>query len=251
MVERLNIHSISLKGMLSKRVININGEKYIVKSSSYGCTEAISEVIVSKLLDILDIEHIEYKYYGATNDCGYINHNCICKYMRIDSKYRKLGLYKYCVEDAISKGIQCGCVQDEYILDCIDNFDYKVRNKIYQMLHIDAIIGNTDRNYTNIEVLLDSKNNVVDIFPIFDNGASLLHDKDISGLYSHNSSLPFRITHDNQMGLIKRLGYRGDIGDTRRILDEFKKTKELELLESYRETVIDYFAKRLNKYGRV
>ena len=37
MVERLNIHSISLKGMLSKRVIDIKGEKHIIKSSSYGC----------------------------------------------------------------------------------------------------------------------------------------------------------------------------------------------------------------------
>ena len=119
------------------------------------------------------------------------------------------------------------------------------------MLHIDAITGNIDRNYTNIELVVDKDSRVLDVFPMFDNGASLLHDRDISGLYSNNTSIPFRVTHDNQIALIRNLGYRGDIGDKERIISKFKDIKELELLGGYKNTVIEYFIERVYRYGKV
>ena len=95
------LYGISSKGMLPKKIVTKNNKEYIIKYSSYGCNEAISEVIVSKLLDILNIEHIEYIYNGVDSTCGYNSHTCICEYKHIDNKCRKVGLYKFCLEDAI------------------------------------------------------------------------------------------------------------------------------------------------------
>lgn len=136
--------------------------------------ECINELIVDRLLNLLDINHLHYDLIHADI---VVNDKKLNTYLT-SSKDFKVGYEKKVALDIF---YELNKYNNESPLDfCIrQGFE----NYIYEMLVIDFLILNRDRHGANIEVLKNPKGTKVRLAPLFDNGLSLLfschNEKDI------------------------------------------------------------------------
>lgn len=164
-------NSSGTAGSFLKAFSTLGGQKIYYKLSNYDkCKgiighECVNEIIVDRLLDILDIAHLHYQliHAGIAID-GKLHDVYLCA--SEDFKQRdesKLALDAYWESERF---------EGESPLDfCIRN---GWENDIYQMLVVDFLILNRDRHGANIEVLRNSKKKTVRLAPLFDHGLSLL-----------------------------------------------------------------------------
>lgn len=158
-------------GTFLKATDSTTNPKTYYKLSNYdvvnGITghECINELIVDRLLDILNIDHLHYD----------LIHGDII----IDGKQLETYL---CSSKDFKKDNESKVALDIYYgLNKKDNetpLEFCIRNKwdkyIYQMLVVDFLILNRDRHGANIEVLKNPKDKTIRLAPLFDNGLSLL-----------------------------------------------------------------------------
>ena len=128
--------------------------------------ECVNEIIVARLLDILEVEHLDYELINADISIeGKIYNTYICA----SQDFKKRGEHKLALDDYYTTNANPG----------ESHYDFCVRqgfkDYIDQMLAIDYIILNRDRHGANIEVLRDARNHTVRIAPIFDHGLSLIY----------------------------------------------------------------------------
>lgn len=130
-------------------------------------------------------------------------------------------------------------------------------NLLYHLLAFDALIGNEDRHFGNIEVIIRSDGNYR-LAPFYDFGASLLawySAADISrgaGVGKFDRAQPFRTTHKVQIKLITEILYdKGDINKFYEVVIE-KIDPILQLLSERRANCIrDYLRWRMKYLERV
>ncbi|MDU8988566.1 MAG: HipA domain-containing protein [Clostridium perfringens] len=172
---KTNLINSSSYGILEKVVEEINGEKYLFK----GVTEilngerlypGISEVIVSDICELFNIDCVRYDLVTRNNDL-YTK----CKWF-----------YDSNVESYISasnylKSIRLG--DKRLAFDEICSLNTSISNSINEMIFIDYLINNTDRHFKNFGFVIDEGNNMR-LAPLFDNGFSLLADLDDNYLKS-------------------------------------------------------------------
>lgn len=156
-------------GNLAKRWKIINGYRALVKSGTKPYYyEVFNEIIASKIMTRLGINHINYYYiednnkpYSYSVDFISTNQDLVTFYMLYKSgtKNNNDSLYTYLMN----------------ILAKLDVPNYKV--DINKMLFIDYLIGNTDRHLNNIGLIRNAKTLEFEgLTPVFDSGSSLGFD---------------------------------------------------------------------------
>lgn len=125
--------------------------------------ECINEIIASRLLYILGIEHLQYQLVHAlVNINGKEYTSWICK----SKNFRKPDEKKISMDVFYDLNKKDG----ESPFDVCKRFGFE--KQITNMFLLDFLIVNRDRHGANLEVL--ANNNQMKLAPIFDNGLSLL-----------------------------------------------------------------------------
>ena len=127
--------------------------------------ECINEIIVDRLLNILEIEHLHYDLIHADID---VDGKEMETYLCASKDFKAHGEHKVAL-DAFYQAEK---------LDGETPLQFCTRNGwsdfIYKMLVVDFLILNRDRHGANIEVLRNARKKSLRLAPIFDHGLSLL-----------------------------------------------------------------------------
>lgn len=220
--------SLGTPGCFLKAYEEINGVRLYYKMSNYDSYrgifghECVNELIVSRLLEILEIPHLSYQLIFA-KICideqeieGYISRSINFrkeneKKAVFDTYYE---LYREKGESPLAFAIRYGWEQ-----------------YVYQMFVVDYLICNRDRHGANIEILLDEKEQPR-LAPLFDHGLSLL----FSCYNSLDSVRRFDILEDRMVNNFigsKSLEYNLEL------LPKGKKFFPGELKEYHREKILE------------
>ena len=164
-------NSSGTAGSFFKAYSEISDHRIYYKLSNYdmsnGITghECVNEIIAARLLDILDIPHLDYQLINAEiviDGSKYTTYLCASKDFKTagDSK-TALDIY-YQMERMEGETPLEFCIRQGWE-------DY-----IYKMLLTDYLILNRDRHGANIEVLRNSVSKTIRLADLFDHGLSLL-----------------------------------------------------------------------------
>lgn len=158
-------------GSFFKAYTEIGNKKTYYKLSNYdvrnGITghECVNEIIAARLLEILDIPHLNY--------------NLIYADIVIDGN--KHTTYVCSSEDFKKPGDSKIALDIYYQMERLDNetpLEFCIRqgweDYIYKMLLVDFLILNRDRHGANIEVLRNSRSKTIRLADLFDHGLSLI-----------------------------------------------------------------------------
>lgn len=162
-------HSSGTAGSFLKAQEVKKGTKYYYKLSNYNESEGIighesvNELVVSRLLEYLRIEHLDYDLIHAK--------------INVDNK--EYETYFSSSKDFKEKGDSKNTFETYYEIEKEDGervVDFCKRNgwKAYidQMLLIDFLILNRDRHGANIEILKSRADKSIRLSPLFDQGLS-------------------------------------------------------------------------------
>ena len=164
-------NSSGTAGSFLKAYSMLGGKKTYYKLSNFDQMggiighECVNEIIVDRLLDILDIPHLHYQLIHADVLIAGKTHEV---YLCASEDFKQRGESKLALDAYWDIEHQEG----ESALDfCIRN---GWEEYIYQMLVVDFLILNRDRHGANIEVLRNSRKKTIHLAPLFDHGLSLL-----------------------------------------------------------------------------
>lgn len=175
-------------GSFLKAYEEVKGERFYYKLSNYDSYrgvfghESVNELIASRLLDILDVRHLQYQLIHAIIQ---IDGQAIETYINKSANFRKSNERKI----AFDTYYDLHRKQNENPLDFAIRMGWE--EYIYRMMMFDYLICNRDRHGANIELLVDEKDNVRPA-PLFDHGVSLL----FSCYDSQNSIQRFDVMED-------------------------------------------------------
>ena len=164
-------NSSGTAGSFMKAYSELNGVKTYYKLSNYNTAdgiigyECVNEIIVDRLLTILEIEHLHYQLIHADIN---IDDRTVETWLCASQDFKKKGESKTTLEAYYQQEKHPG----EGVLDfCVRN---GWERDVYQMLVIDYLILNRDRHGANIEVLRNRNTHGVRLAPLFDHGLSLM-----------------------------------------------------------------------------
>lgn len=189
-------------GWLQKRWKISNGERILVKAGSEPFEqEPFNEVIASRLMSELGIEHVDYKLLEDENKTF-----CYCHCYASSNAEFVAASRIYHMEKA--RGYESP--YQHYINVCENLGISDAKEKTNKMLFLDYVIANSDRHYGNFGILRNPDTlKAIDIVPIFDSGSSLGYKKSAYAISNdkEDSSKPFRSTHQEQIKLVKDLSW--------------------------------------------
>ena len=158
-----------------KRWKIINGKRILLKSGSKPYNyEVFNELIASKIMDRLDINHVRYFYLKDDNNIYSASENFITSNKELVTIYQLFNDYKKDNKESYFS----------FLIIILEGFNItNYKEEINKMLFIDFLIGNVDRHLNNFGVIRDIKTlEIVDIAPIYDSGSSFgfnLNDKEL------------------------------------------------------------------------
>lgn len=165
-------HSSGTAGTFLKSESNLNGIKKYYKLSNFDQEkgiighECINEIIVDRLLTILEVPHLMYELIHA----------------EIEIEGKAYQTYLCASEDFKMRGESKVALDDYYLVNAKpgeSHYDFCVRlgwqKYIDQMIAVDYLILNRDRHGANIEVLRNARAHTMRIAPLFDHGLSFLY----------------------------------------------------------------------------
>lgn len=126
--------------------------------------ECVNELIVSRLMDCLQIPHLAYQLIHAEIS---INNKMLETWICASQNFRREQEEK----TAFDVFYDLKKEKEESPLEFAIRYGWK--QYVYQMFLIDYLVANRDRHGSNLEVLRDEKNNLR-LAPLFDQGVSLL-----------------------------------------------------------------------------
>lgn len=246
------------RGMLSKGWYEDNeGSLLLVKGNGdVGGFEPQSEVLVSNLLDLLNIPHVKYWLEPSCRfpDIKTFNDNewvSVCETYMSDDVIEVITFCNYV--DALSRMNGKRYIKD-YWSELL-KLDNDLQKEVFLMLHIDAIVGNQDRHLNNWDLIRYSDS--IKMAPLFDFGASLLSWEnklysDYSRGISPDKAKPFRDLHSKQIQLLSK--YYSNNLNKPNLFDSWVYLS-IETLNTFddrrRNAVCNYFKNRLEVYGNV
>lgn len=158
-------------GSFLKSESEIDGKKKYYKLSNYNPElgiighECINEIIVDRLLTLLEVPHLSYELINADIE---VDGKIINTFLSASYDYKKPGEAKVPLDDYYRVNADKG--ENRYAF--CERMGWK--KDIDAMLAIDYIILNRDRHGANIEVLRNARKHTLRIAPFFDHGTSLL-----------------------------------------------------------------------------
>lgn len=233
---------IATNGNLSKRwTVKDDGKRILLKGSTAPYhQEPINEVVASRIMDLLDFEHVCYVMDGEYSACEafttakmeYIPANQVGMFLE---KTKEVSHY------------------DHYIA-CCERLGIKNAHKqIDQMLLIDYIIANSDRHYGNFGVVRNAETlSDYRIAPIFDSGNSLFckfQNEQIPVFVRSVMARPFSHYHNEQMQLVKNIEWF-DFGKKEELLEIIRttlKNGQWKMFDTERpDTIVDGVSTRID-----
>ncbi len=185
-------------GCLKKRWKIIDGKRLLIKGGSNPFRQQpFNEVIASKIMELLDIEHISYDLiwdngtpYSVCED--FINENTelvsAWRIMQTQKKDNQTSVYQHFINCSTKLGIK------------------DITSAIDKMIVLDYIIANEDRHLNNFGVIRNAHTlEWIGFAPIFDSGSSLGYDKSETQIKTEKDieCKPFKKTHKEQLKLVK------------------------------------------------
>lgn len=175
-------------GTFLKATSSLDGEKKYYKLSNFDPVkgvighECINEIIVDRLLDLFEIEHLSYELINAEIEIEGKTYNT---YLCASTDFKKSGESKIALDDYYRTNAE----PSESHYDFCKRMGWQ--KYIDTMIAIDFIILNRDRHGANIEVLRNARSRTLRIAPLFDHGASLLYS-----CYTEKDALNFDVLAD-------------------------------------------------------
>jgi len=161
---------LTVDGCLRKKWIVSGFKRYLLKGSLYyEMQEPFNEVIASKIMKILGIDHVQYKLIRnkKSNDIPL----SVCKCMVTKNTEFISAHVVRNMESKLDRN-----EYDRFIQICRKNGIQNAKEKIDNMIIIDYIIGNTDRHAGNFGIIRNADTlEWLDVAPLFDNGNSFCH----------------------------------------------------------------------------
>lgn len=233
-------------GNLKKRWKTINGKRYLFKAGTKPYQyEIFNEIIASKIMNILDVDHVDY-------ELAYDEEMMFCKCLDFIS-YNEDFVSAYQLSKYRTKRNDVSLY--DHLLSIMKELhipDYQKR--IDQMLFIDFLIGNVDRHLNNFGVIRDAKTLEFTRFsPLFDSGSSLgynLFDKDLLKL-KEVDWMPFKSQkHRNQLSLIKDYSWVNNnaLETIPQQVDQLLKGYGDYVSKERRKAIVAFLINRINEY---
>ena len=177
-------------GTFLKSEETVNGAKLYYKLSNFDPVkgvighECVNEIIVDRLLNILDVPHIHYELVNADIEIeGKVYQTYLCR----SEDYKSHGESK----TALDNYYRVNAIKGE------SHYDFCVRegwrDYVDTMLAVDFLILNRDRHGANIEVLRNARAHTIRLAPLFDHGLSLLYS-----CMSDDEAAEFNILEDKR-----------------------------------------------------
>lgn len=203
-------------GWLKKKWKIINGKRCLIKGGSGAIQqEPYNEVIASKIMERLDIPHVNYSLiteeeypYSICEDFITPQTELISAWyvMQTEKKPNHISVYQHYVNCCEKLGIP------------------KIKQSLDQMMVVDYLIANEDRHQNNFGAIRDAENlNFIGAAPLFDSGTSLWFDKPtpMIGRTAKLRCKPFKNTHEEQIKLVNSFDWL-DISKLKGVEEEFR-----------------------------
>ena len=231
-------------GNLKKRWKIINGKTYLLKAGSKPFQyEIFNEIIASKVMEMLHIEHVDYEfvvdggqiYCACPNFISY-NEDLVTAYQLRNSRRQKndASLYTHLLS----------------VYESLNLPDYK--KKLNQMLFVDYLLANVDRHLNNFGVIRDAKTlEFLRVAPIYDTGSCLgfdISDEQQRNLHDEDWK-PFKSgKHKSQLDLIDDYSWLDleALKSIPREADNILRSFQDHISERRRDTTLALIVKRIN-----
>lgn len=184
-------------GCLKKRWKIINGKRCLIKSGSdLARQQPFNEVIASKIMERLDIPHVEYTLmwdkgfpYSVCEDFVTAETELVSAWriLQTRKKSNNVSLYQHFIDCCKALGVK-DIIQD-----------------IEKMVVLDYIIANEDRHLNNFGLLRNAETlEWIGFAPIYDSGSSLGYDKLPTQIRAQAdiTCKPFKKNHLDQLKLV-------------------------------------------------
>ena len=249
--------AIENEGRLSKIwvVDKDYNRQYLIKASGFYGYEPLSEKLASIVGTQLGFDVLKYDVIPSQYLKGVLKILPTCKYLSICERLDINGMSISCIRD-IKNARNIGRDKNNKLLNRDVMLDILDTSYINKLLIFDAIIGNTDRHYGNIHVLMHPDGSITGT-PFMDNGASLLSthtgpeimfvDKYCSSVFDKSFTLAKR--HSLQTANIESHIFK-NVDISKKVLDVDAAIQDtLALLPKNRaKNVEKYLINRLYKY---
>ncbi|MGO4948489.1 HipA domain-containing protein [Blautia sp. Sow4_E7] len=183
-------------GCLKKRWKIIDGKRCLLKGGSNPFRQQpFNEVIASKIMDKLGIEHIPYSILWD-NDMPYsVCEDFVTKELDLVSAWRIFQTRKKRNDVSVY----------QHYVNCCSELGVNVVPALDRMIVLDYIIANEDRHLNNFGLLRNAETlQWLGASPVFDSGSSLGYNKVPFDILGEREIIckPFKKTHDEQLKLI-------------------------------------------------
>lgn len=185
-------NSSGTAGSYLKAYETVNGRKLYYKLSNFDSEkgvvghECVNELIVDRLLDVLNVEHLSYDLvYSLINVDGKEHKTYLC----VSKDFKEINESKISLDTYYELSKE----NDETIMDFI--IRNKIDNYIYQMMLVDFLIINRDRHGANIELIKKSDGSIIPS-PLFDHGLSFVFSiNDLESLDKFDSLADIKVNN--------------------------------------------------------
>ncbi len=184
-------------GCLKKRWKIIDGKRCLVKAGSNPfMQQPFNEVIASKIMDRLGINHVPYTLLWDDGKPYSVCEDFITSDTELVSAWRIMKTQK---KDSATSMYQ-------HYINCCEALGVKdIAHAVDQMIVLDYIIANEDRHQNNFGLIRDANTlQWIGVAPIFDSGSSLGYDKMARQIVSgiDIECKPFKKSHEEQIKLV-------------------------------------------------
>lgn len=201
-------------GWLKKKWNIIDGKRCLVKGGDAPFyQEPFNETMATAVMNRLNITHVPYSII-MEDEKPY----SVCKNF-INSETELISAYY--INNTLKKENNISDYQ--HFLNCCEKLNIPgVQEKLNKMLTVDYLIVNRDRHYSNFGAVRNAVTlEWLGLAPVFDSGASFGNNQAVVNLNkAKTESKPFRITHEEQIKLIKDFSWL-DLSLLKGIEDEF------------------------------
>lgn len=185
-------------GNLKKCWRIIDGKRCLLKSGSNPLQQQpFNEVIASRIMDRLGIDHIPYSVTWINDEPYSVCEDFVTKDTELISAWRVMHLRPKANHE--NEYLYYVNICQELGIDIVPALD--------RMIVLDYIIANEDRHFNNFGLLRDA--NTLEwqgAAPIFDSGTSLWYNRNTAQITRNNLTCkPFKKTHGEQLKLVSSL----------------------------------------------
>ena len=185
-------------GCLKKRWKIIDSKRCLIKGGSAPfMQQPFNEVIASKLMDALNIPHVDYSLVWDDGLPYSVCEDFITKDTELVSAWRIMQSFK---KDNNTS------VYQHYINCCSELGIENMETSIDQMIVVDFLLANEDRHQNNFGLIRNAESlEWIGVAPIFDSGSALGYDKLASQISNEKAVVckPFKKSHKEQLKLVK------------------------------------------------